>query len=591
MQVSEELIQKIKDGNDIVDVISEEVKLKKAGRNYSGLCPFHSEKSPSFSVSPDKQIYKCFGCGEAGNVVSFIMKKRNMNFLDALKYLADRASIPFELNAGRKSSLSNKKEQLYKINVEAARFLFSNLFKNKIALDYFLNRGMSIETVKRFGLGYSLDSWNSMLYYLKKKGFKEELILEAGLAVKSQKGTVYDRFRNRVMFPVFDYRGKVIGFGGRVLDDSKPKYLNSPETPVFNKGINLYGLNFAIKNGLKEDYIIMVEGYMDCISLHQSGITNVVASLGTALTINQARLLKRYTEKVVICYDADLAGQNATLRGLEILRKVGFDVRVINIPKGKDPDEFIKANGKEAFLRLVDKALPLIEYRIEKCKDGLNLKSQDDIIKYGEKVTEVLVDLNPVEKDVYIKKISEETGVKEQALYDWLSNKMTNNNNINENVNNKEENGTKLYVEPAYIKAERFLLNIMTKDEFYNKIVENIKVDEFNMNEHKSIYELLKKAKGEKNNNLSIYMESRMNNNNLLKEWTLISSMDIIEVDLEKQIEDYIKEVKKFKLEKLKEDLKAKVKACSDKGMFDESIKFVKELNDINNELNKLVRG
>ena len=281
-------------------------------------------------------------------------------------------------------------------------------------------------------------------------GLKEDALQEAGLVLKSEKkGTFYDRFRNRVMFPVFDIKGRVIGFGGRVLDDSKPKYLNSPETLVFQKGTNLYGLNFAIKEKMEDRYFIIVEGYMDCISLHQYGITNVVASLGTALTTNQARLLKRYADKVIISYDADVAGQTATLRGLEILR-----------------------NGKEAFLKLINSATPLIGYRLKRAEEGIDFKNEQSLIKYGERVTEILADLNPVEKDVYIKKISEDTGLKEQSLYDLLS--MAQNRKEEPFMNKKEEIGTKLYVEPAYLKAERSLIKLMFKEGYYEEIVKQI---------------------------------------------------------------------------------------------------------------------
>ena len=359
MQISEEILEKIKSQNDIVDVISERVRLRKAGRNFTGLCPFHNEKTPSFSVSQEKQIYKCFGCGEAGNVISFVMKDKNLPFIEAVKYLANRANIPLEINNGEKSKSAKKKDLLYRVNVEAAKFFFSNLMNNQNAKEYFLNRGIKEETIKKFGLGFANDSWNSLMFYLRKKGINDVLLEEAGLiSVNKEKGRKYDRFRNRVMFPVFDYQGKVIGFGGRVLDDSKPKYLNSPETLVFQKGTNLYGLNFALKHNMSERYFVIVEGYMDLISLHQYGITNVVASLGTALTINQARLLKRYADKVIISYDADMAGQMATLRGLEILRTAGFDVRVLNIPQGKDPDEYVRSNGKEACLNLINSAEP-----------------------------------------------------------------------------------------------------------------------------------------------------------------------------------------------------------------------------------------
>jgi DNA primase len=416
--ISDEIIEKIKYENDIVDVISESVRLKRAGRNYLGLCPFHHEKTPSFSVSPEKQIYKCFGCGEAGNVITFVMKLKNKSFPEACEYLAEKASIEMKTD-NRYDNQKAKYNKMYEINVEAARFFFNNLKNNNVAKEYFFNRGINQKTINKFGLGYSLNNWNGVLNYLKSKGYTELDMLSLGLISKSPKGRYYDLFKNRVMFPVFNVRGKVIGFGGRVFGDTKPKYLNSPETILFKKGTNLYGLNLAIKD-LSEKKIIIVEGYMDCISLHQYGITNTVASLGTALTGKQAKLLKRYTDEVIISYDADAAGQAATLRGLEILKNEGFLIKVLTVPKGKDPDEFIKINGKEAFLELIKNALPLIEYKIEKCGEGVNFEDREQMIKYVGRVAQVIVNLDPIEKDVYIKKISEKTNVNEQAIYDVI---------------------------------------------------------------------------------------------------------------------------------------------------------------------------
>ena len=370
MPIPEHIIEKVKEENDIVDVISDVVRLKRTGKNYSGLCPFHHEKTPSFSVSQDKQIFKCFGCGETGNVISFVMKNKSMTFPEAVGYLADRANITLEFEDKKLSVIQKKKENIYKINRIMGRYYYSNLLKNKIAMEYFLRRGINENILRKFGLGYSLEGWQNSVNYLKKLGISENLMLETGFVVKSEKGRIYDRFRNRVMFPVFDHNGKVIGFGGRVLDDSKPKYLNSPETILFQKGTNLYGLNFAVKAGLPNKEIIIVEGYMDCISLHQCGITNSVASLGTALTEKQSRLLKRYVDKVIIAYDADVAGQMATLRGLDILREAGLEVAVLNIPMGKDPDEFIRANGKDAFLTLIKNSESLMDYKLRRAKEG-----------------------------------------------------------------------------------------------------------------------------------------------------------------------------------------------------------------------------
>ncbi|EHI98094.1 DNA primase [Clostridium sp. DL-VIII] len=593
MQIPEEVIQSIKEQNDIVDIISEDVRLKKSGRNYMGLCPFHNDKSPSFSVSSEKQIYKCFSCGEAGNVFTFVMKYKKFTFVEAAKYLADKANIVLRLKEEENTAVSRKRDLLYKINVETARYYFANLQKNKMAKEYFLRRGIKEETIKRFGLGYSLNDWQGLINYLRAKGYKNDLLIEAGLASKSEKsGNIFDKFRNRVMFPVFDAKGKVIGFGGRVLDDSKPKYLNSPETKVFQKGINLYGLNFAIKNQLQEDYVIIVEGYMDLISLHQYGITNVVASLGTALTVNQARLLKRYVSKVIISYDADLAGQNATLRGLEILRNAGFDVKVLTVPQGKDPDEFVRNNGKEAFLKLTKDALPLIEYKIKKAEQGINLKNGNELVQYGEKIAEILADLNPVEKDVYIKKISEETSIKEQALYDLLSQVIAKKQKEDNFVNKKEYDGTKLYVEPAYLKAERALLKLMFEDEFYDELNNVINVGDFVIEAHNKIYSLILQGKKEDTKDIKLYLESRCNDIESSKELIKIKEHEILAVaDKNRIINDYLMEVKNFKLKLKIEELKKKQNRFEKEGNIEESIKIAIELTKLSEALKKGERG
>ncbi len=593
MQIPEEVIENIKEQNDIVDIISEDVRLRKSGKNYMGLCPFHNDKSPSFSVSSEKQIYKCFSCGEAGNVLTFVMKYKKFTFVEAAKYLADKVNIPLQIKEQENSEISKKKELLYKINVEAARYYFANLQRNKVAKEYFLKRGIKEETIKRFGLGYSQDNWQGLINYLRSKGYKDNLLIEAGLVSKSEKnGKIYDKFRNRVMFPVFDVKGKVIGFGGRVLDNSKPKYLNSPETKIFQKGINLYGLNFAIKNRLQEDYIIIVEGYMDLIALHQYGITNVAASLGTALTVNQVRLLRRYVNKVIISYDADLAGQTATLRGLEILRSAGLEVNVLTVPQGKDPDEFVRNNGKEAFLRLTKEALPLIEYKIKRVAQGINLKNGNELIEYGEKFAEILADLNPIEKDVYIKKISEETSIKEQALYDLLSQVITKKQKENNFMNKKEYFGTKLYVEPAYLKAERALLKLMFRDEFYDQLKDVINLGDFVMESHNKIYSLILQGKKEDTINIESYVESRCDDIESSKELTNIKEHEILEFDDKSRvIKDYLKEVKSFKLKLQIENLKKKQNRFEKEGKIEESIKIAIELSKLSDLLKKGERG
>ncbi|AUN11932.1 DNA primase [Clostridium botulinum] len=578
--ISEDVVQKVIELNDIVDVISGDIKLKNSGRNYFGLCPFHHEKTPSFSVSQDKQIYKCFGCGEAGNVVTYVMKTKNVAFPEAIKILAERVNIDIEED--KKENTNNPKDKIYKINVDAARYFFNNLIINKNAINYFLNRGVTKSIIKRFGLGYSKDSWDGLLRHLKTKGYTELDMLSAGLIIRSKNGSYYDRFRNRVMFPVFDYRGKVIGFGGRVLNDAKPKYLNSPETMVFKKGINLYGLNYAVKEN-KDRVLIIVEGYMDCITLHQYGIKNSVASLGTALTTNQARLLKRYADKVIISYDSDTAGQLATQRGLEILKDVGLGVEILTVPDGKDPDQFVKAHGKEAYLKLVKEALPLIEYKIKISKQDLNIGNKRQVIQYIDRYIKIIENLDPVEKDMYIRRLSEETNIEIQTLYDQLNKKNQNSRKNGKEVNMLEAFGQKLYLEPAYIRAERFILQLMFN---YNNIYEYIKnsINEQDIIEetHKAIYKYIKDTLEDSNiQNKKLHIETLCNKNvETSKEWVNILNTNFIykEDESKKFIDDAILNIKKYKLEKYKENLLKKIKEYEAQGKLDETIKMSQEL-------------
>ncbi|MBY6951783.1 DNA primase [Clostridium botulinum] len=578
--ISEDVVQKVIELNDIVDVISGDIKLKNSGRNYFGLCPFHHEKTPSFSVSQDKQIYKCFGCGEAGNVVTYVMKTKNVAFPEAIKILAERVNIDIEED--KKENTNNPKDKIYKINVDAARYFFNNLIINKNAINYFLNRGVTKSIIKRFGLGYSKDSWDGLLRHLKTKGYTELDMLSAGLIIRSKNGSYYDRFRNRVMFPVFDYRGKVIGFGGRVLNNAKPKYLNSPETMVFKKGINLYGLNYAVKEN-KDRVLIIVEGYMDCITLHQYGIKNSVASLGTALTTNQARLLKRYADKVIISYDSDTAGQLATQRGLEILKDVGLGVEILTVPDGKDPDQFVKAHGKEAYLKLVREALPLIEYKIKISKQDLNIGNKRQVIQYIDRYIKIIENLDPVEKDMYIRRLSEETNIEIQTLYDQLNKKNQNSRKNGKEVNMLEAFGQKLYLEPAYIRAERFILQLMFN---YNNIYEYIKnsINEQDIIEetHKAIYKYIKDTLEDSNiQNKKLHIETLCNKNvETSKEWVNILNTNFIykEDESKKFIDDAILNIKKYKLEKYKENLLKKIKEYEAQGKLDETIKMSQEL-------------
>ena len=415
---SDELIEEIRSSNDIVDIISQYVVLKRSGRNFFGLCPFHKEKSPSFSVSPDRQIFHCFGCGVGGNVIHFVSKIENINFIETIQLLAERANISLPtLDSTEDNKVLELKNRLYKINELTAKFYHENLYNpnSKPAQEYVKKRKLDNKTLKKFLIGYSCN-YNELYNFLKGQGFTEEEMLASNLICKNQNGQMVDRFRKRLMFPIQDVKNRTIAFGGRVLDNSLPKYINSPEGLVYSKGRNLFGLNIA-KNSQNKN-IIIVEGYMDAISLHQRGIDNAVASLGTALTEAQGRLLTRYGEKVIIGYDSDGAGQAATLRGLEILNNMGCDLRILQMDGAKDPDEYVIKYGSGRFNMLVDEAISLVEFKIKILKNSLNLGNVNDKIKFLNEIAKILSKVtSQLEKEVYIEKIAKEYGISKEAIY------------------------------------------------------------------------------------------------------------------------------------------------------------------------------
>lgn len=418
MLYPEELIEEVRLRNDIVDVVSAYVKLERKGRRYFGLCPFHNEKSPSFSVEPAKQFFYCFGCNKGGSVIQFIMNIEHLDFLEAFKYLAERAgiSLPEPDDSGEREKARLRKEIL-ELNKDAARFFFSALAgkDGKEAQAYLRKRGLTEKTLRQFGMGVSPSGWSELSSYFLSKGVSRELLLTSGLSLKSKSGDLIDRFHGRIMFPIFDIRGNIIGFGGRIMDQSQPKYMNSPDTPVYNKSRELYGLNYARQSPSKK--LMIVEGYMDVISLHQAGIDYAVASLGTALTQMQAWILKKYADEVIIAYDADSAGQAATLRGLEILEEAGCQVRVLLIPEGKDPDEFIRNNGPEKFKNLVERAISLLDYKIRAQKGMHNLDTVEDKLKLLNSVADILAaHENSIERELYSKSYAEQYGISLESL-------------------------------------------------------------------------------------------------------------------------------------------------------------------------------
>ena len=417
---NDEILDEIRSRNDIVSIISQYMTLKRKGRNYFGLCPFHNEKSPSFSVSPDKQIFHCFGCGVGGDVINFVKKIENIGFLDSVRLLAEKSGIqlPNDISKAEEENIKLK-NRVYKINELAAKFYHENLYKptSKIAQDYIKKRKLNNATLKSFLMGYASNSSNELLRYLKEHGFTEEELLASCLIGKSDRG-YYDKFRNRLMIPIRDERGRFIAFGGRVLDDSKPKYINSPENIVYSKGRNLFGLNVAregVHGPLKR--LLIVEGYMDAISLYQRGITNVVASLGTALTDSQGRLLRRNTEQVILGYDADGAGQQAIIRGMEILKSMDIDIRILQISGAKDPDEYVLKFGPEKMLKAMDEAISAIEFKIKVLRTNLDLNNVNDKVKFLTEIAKILSNVdNNIEREVYIDRISKVYEISKNAI-------------------------------------------------------------------------------------------------------------------------------------------------------------------------------
>lgn len=417
---NDEILDEIRSRNDIVSTISQYMTLKRKGRNYFGLCPFHNEKSPSFSVSPDKQIFHCFGCGVGGDVINFVKKIENIGFLDSVRLLAEKSGIqlPNDISKAEEENIKLK-NRVYKINELAAKFYHENLYKptSKIAQDYIKKRKLNNATLKSFLMGYASNSSNELLRFLKEQGFTEEELLASCLIGKSDRG-YYDKFRNRLMIPIRDERGRFIAFGGRVLDDSKPKYINSPENIVYSKGRNLFGLNVAregVHGPLKR--LLIVEGYMDAISLYQRGITNVVASLGTALTDSQGRLLRRNTEQVILGYDADGAGQQAIIRGMEIFKSMDIDIRILQISGAKDPDEYVLKFGPEKMVKAMDEAISAIEFKIKVLRANLDLNNVNDKVKFLTEIAKILSNVdNNIEREVYIDRISKVYEISKNAI-------------------------------------------------------------------------------------------------------------------------------------------------------------------------------
>ena len=586
VRYSEELIEEIKNSNDIVDVISQYVNIKRSGRNFFGLCPFHKEKSPSFSVSPDKQIFHCFGCGAGGNVIHFISKIENADFKEAIGILANRAGIELPtLNNYEDNKTALLKSKVYEINQIAAEFYHQNLYKptSKIGQEYIKKRKLDNRTLKSFLIGYS-GNFDELYRILKQKGFTEEEILASSLVNKTDDGKYIDRFRKRVMFPIQDTRNKVIAFGGRVTDDSKPKYINSPENIVYSKGRHLFGLNVAKRGELKN--IIIVEGYMDAISLYQRGITNVVASLGTALTEAQGRLLRRYSERVTIGYDSDGAGQAATLRGLEILQNIGCDVRILQISGAKDPDEYVIKYGPERFLKCVEQAISLVEFKVKMLKQSLNLDNINDKIKFLNQVAKILSNVtNSIERELYVEKIANEYNVSKEAIYGEVNKliyaKNTGEKTLEKPIVKKEIKKEKQEIDSSTTKRENLIIYLLINypQESYKKIKSVISENDMKLEENqkilKKMYEEIEKG------NINIDILNYFEEQNIIDHISGIMSYDFEISDLNKCIEDVVNTYEKDKIINRRQEILDIIK--NGQGFSEE------ELNNLEDELSNIV--
>lgn len=475
---SEDIIKEVQDRADILEIVSEYTSLKKRGDNYIGLCPFHSEKTPSFNVDVEKKLFYCFGCGVGGNVFTFIMNKENLSFPEAVRYLADKfkVQLPETINS-KLSQEFQERRQYYKINRLVAKYYNHCLLHTREgykALSYIVKRGLTKDTVDRFYLGYAPSNWDGLIKFARKMGIDSGTLEKVGLVIarKDKKG-YYDRFRNRLMFPIEDVTKNIIGFGGRALDDSMPKYLNSPETPLFSKGDNLYGLSKIEKDHSLD--VIIVEGYMDCITLHQHGFRQTVASLGTALTKKQAKLLKKYTGGVILSYDADEAGKAATERGMDILAQEGLRVKILSLPKGKDPDEIIKEQGPQSFQKLLAASLDLTSYKLQTARLGINTETPDGKLQYLKKAVDILCDINnDPELEIHIKNLADELDISPQAVKKEVYKRKLANNGFKYKksqirYNNKEFN--KISSVTGFYKAERKLLKMIIEN---NTIRRNI---------------------------------------------------------------------------------------------------------------------
>lgn len=593
IRYSDEIIEDIRQNNDIVNIISQYVHLTRKGRNYFGLCPFHNEKSPSFSVSPDRQIFHCFGCGVGGNVYTFLMKIEGITFREALENLAEKANIQLpKLENDADNAREELKAKVYKVNEFTAEYYHKNLYQPtaKIAQEYVKKRKMNQETLEAYKIGFS-GKFDELYKALKGAGFGDKEILESGLVNRNPNGTYIDRYRNRLMFPICDVRGKVIAFGGRVLDDSKPKYINSPENVVYSKGRHLFGLNVAKKDSAKK--LLIVEGYMDVISLHQRGITNVVGALGTALTEQQGWLLRKTTEQVILGFDADGAGQTAIERSMEILKNMGCDMRVLHIEGAKDPDEYILKYGEGRFKLAVDNAISLVEFKVGNLRKKFNLDNTGDKIKFLTEISKLLSTVDStIEREVYIENIAKGYNISKEAIYAEVNKLIYSNTKSDQLLQEKESRKTipekrleENKIDEDTIKRENTIISLLIdsdKETFY-KIREKIKPEDFKDETNRKIaqelYTELEKEDSNVNKLIDGFDEQIQNH------ITMVMATDYEIENTEKAVDDILIKYERAKLNNQKQEILKQLETVEDA---EEKKNLGKELSNIIIALAKL---
>ena len=589
MRYSDEILNEVRENSDIVEVISQYVHLKRSGRNYFGLCPFHNEKSPSFSVSPDKQIFHCFGCGVGGNVFTFISKIEGIGFKEAIENLADRAGIVLPKSTNNEDSRKEElKSKVYKVNNFTADYYHKRLYKpeSKAGQEYVKQRKLTNETLESYNLGFS-GNYDELYKILRKEGFNDEEILESGLVKKNEHGQYVDFYRDRFMIPILDVRNRVIAFGGRVLGDAKRfKYLNSPENIVYSKGKHLFGLNVAKRYDHKK--LLIVEGYMDAISLHQRGITNVVAALGTALTTNQGWLLRRNAEQVILGFDADGAGQNAIMRAMEVMQNMGCDMRVLQMTGAKDPDEFIIKYGSARFQKLMNEAISLLEFRVKVLEQNLDLEVASDKVKFLNEIAKLIAKIdNTIEQEIYIEKLSKGYNISKEAIFGQVNklqySSRTQTNNLEKPkpvVIHKKETKVDKNVSEEIIKRENTIISILINNpENFQMIKEHMKIEDFkydlNIKIVKALYEELEKE----DSNISLVLD-KIEDEEIKNHLTAIMAEDygISDSNDTKAIEDILRKYEREKLEKRRDEL---ISLSSEETDSVKRKELGKELNDI----------